>query len=62
MKRKPIVLERGKDWLIVQPWSNVETHVMRGHGTVADAPGRSMTPTEAAKLIVTMKKDGWRER
>jgi hypothetical protein len=62
MTRKHLMLERGKDWMLFQAWSNVETHVMHGHGTIADAPGRSMSPTEAAKLVVKMKKDGWREK
>jgi hypothetical protein len=62
MARKHLMLECGKDWMLFQSWSNVETHVMRGHGAIADAPGRSMTPAEAAKLVVRMKKEGWRER
>jgi hypothetical protein len=62
MDRRYIKLERGKDWALFQVWSNVETHVLRGHGPVAEAPGRSMSPTAAAKLIVQMKKDGWKEK
>jgi hypothetical protein len=61
MERKHTMLQRGKDWYLLQQWSNTETHVLRGHGPVADAPGRSMSPTAAAKLVVQMKKDGWVE-
>jgi hypothetical protein len=59
MERKHTMLQRGKDWYLLQEWSNVETHVLRGHGAVADAPGRSMTPTEAARLIVRLRRQGW---
>lgn len=62
MDRRYIKLERGKDWALFQVWSNVETHVLCGHGLVAEAPGRSMSPTAAAKLVVQMKKEGWREK
>jgi hypothetical protein len=62
MDRRYIKLERGKDWTLFQVWSNVETHMLRGYDKVAEAPGRSMSPTEAAKLIVQMKRDGWREK
>lgn len=61
MTRKHVMLRRDKDWVLFQTWSNVEIHVMRGHGAIADAPGRSMSPTEAAKMMVKMKKEGWRE-
>lgn len=59
MDRKHTMLQCGKDWYLLQEWSNVETHVMRGHGAVADAPGRSMSPTEAARLIVRLRREGW---
>jgi len=62
MERKHTMLQRGKDWYLLQQWSNVETHVLRGHGAVADAPGRSMTPTEAARLIVRLRREGWTHR
>lgn len=62
MDRRYIKLERGKYWTLFQVWSNVETHVLRGHGQVAEAPGRCMSPTAAAKLVVQMKKEGWREK
>jgi hypothetical protein len=62
MDRRYIKLERGRDWTLFQVWSNVETHMLRGYDKVAEAPGRSMSPTEAAKLIVQMKRDGWREK
>jgi hypothetical protein len=61
MDRRYIKLERGKNWTLLQVWSNVEIYVLRGHGLVAEAPGRSMSPTAAAKLVVQMKKDGWEE-
>jgi hypothetical protein len=60
MDRKYRKLTRDKDWYLFTEWSNVETHVMRGHGVVAEAPGRSMSPTEAAKLMVRLRREGWR--
>ena len=62
MVNRYIKLERGREWYLFQTWSNVETHMLRGYDKVAEAPGRSMSPTEAAKLIVQMKKDGWKEK
>ena len=59
MERKHTMLRRGKDWYLLQQWSNVETHVLRGHGPVADAPGRSMSPTEAARLVLRLRREGW---
>jgi hypothetical protein len=56
------MLHRDHHWCLFQSWSNVETHVMHGYDKVAEAPGRSMSPTEAAKLVVRMKKEGWKER
>jgi hypothetical protein len=35
---------------------------MRGYKGVAEAPGKSMEPIEAAKLIVQLRKAGWVER
>jgi hypothetical protein len=54
------MLRKGKDWYLMQQWSNVETHVLRGHGDVAHAPGKSMSPTEATKLVVKLRKEGWK--
>ena len=60
MERKHTMLQRGKDWYLLQKWSNTETHVLRGHGAVADAPGRSMSPTEAARLVLRLRREGWK--
>ena len=57
---KHTMLRKGKDWYLMQQWSNVETHVLRGHGDVAHAPGKSMSPTEATKLVVKLRKEGWK--
>jgi hypothetical protein len=62
MTRKHLMLHRDHHWCLFQSWSNVETHVMHGYDKVAEAPGRSMSPTDAAKLVVRMKKEGWKER
>jgi len=62
MERKHTMLRRGKDWYLLQQWSNTETHVLRGHGRVADAPGRSMSPTEAARLVLRLRMEGWTHR
>jgi hypothetical protein len=59
---KTTVLDHGDEWYIFQPWSSKETHVMRGYKGVAEAPGKSMEPIEAAKLIVQLRKAGWVER
>jgi len=53
------MLRKGRDWCLVQTWSNVETYVLRGYDTVAHAPGTSMSPTEAAKLVAKLKREGW---